>query len=224
MQIHKYLLTRIGGRIPERAIYNFSASVNFLAVGRWMRAHGYRPRRSVSSREQLFDLLGQTVADRHVLYLEFGVAQGAATRYWCKLLRNPRSHLHGFDSFQGLPEDWILDRARGHFDTGGFPPVIDDPRAQFFRGWFHDTLPRYEPPPHDVLVVISDADLYSSTTFVLNHLEKMIVPGSYLYFDEFQHREHELKAFDEFIRRTGMKFSLVGATHPFSEVVFQRIE
>jgi O-methyltransferase len=156
-------------------------------------------------------------------YLEFGVAQGETTRYWCNLLRNPRSRLHGFDSFQGWPEDWILGRFRGHFDTPGLPLLIDDPRVQLFAGWFQDTLSRYEPPPHDVLVVNLDADLYSSTSFVLNHLEKIIVPGSYLYFDALQHREHELKAFDEFVRWTGMKVSCFGATHPFIEVVFRRM-
>ena len=67
-----------------------------------------------------------------------------------------------------------------------------DPRVRFFKGWFDQILTSYEPPPHDVLVVICDADLYSSTIFVLNKLEKLIVPGTYLYFDKFHHQSDEL--------------------------------
>jgi len=85
-----------------------------------------------------------------------------------------------------------------------------DPRVRFFKGWFDQTLTSYEPPPHDVLVVICDADLYSSTIFVLNKLEKLIVLGTYLYFDEFHHQSDELRAFREFTLRTGTRFLLVG--------------
>ena len=73
-----------------------------------------------------------------------------------------------------------------------------------------------------MLVLILDADLYSSTIYVLNALEKAIIPGTYVYFDEFYHRFDELRAFDEFIKRTSMKFSVVGATHRLKNVMFQR--
>ena len=74
-----------------------------------------------------------------------------------------------------------------------------------------------------MLVVVLDADLYSSTIFVLNALEGVIVPEIYLYFDEILHRFDELRAFDEFLKRTGMKFSVVGATRFLRHVVFQRL-
>ena len=102
-------------------------------------------------------------------------------------------------------------------------PQIGDPRVQFFRGWFEQTLPCYRFPAHDVLVLNFDADLYSSTIFVLNTLECAIVPGTYIYFDEFNHRSHELRAFSEFTERTGMKWSLLGATRSLAHVLFQRI-
>jgi len=47
--------------------------------------------------------------------------------------------------------------------------------------------------------VVFDADLYSSTKLVLDYLGDTIVPGSYLYFDDFSHRNDEMRAFDEFI-------------------------
>ena len=86
-------------------------------------------------------------------------------RQWSKLLRNPASTLHGFDSFLGLPHDWTLEgHERGYFSTEGQVPEIDDPRVRFFVGWFEETLPQYEWPEHEVLVVVLDADLYSSTS------------------------------------------------------------
>lgn len=44
----------------------------------------------------------------------------------------------------------------------------------------------------------------------------------YIYFHQFNHRDHELKAFDEFINETGMKFFVVGATRDLQYVVFRR--
>ena len=216
----KYLLTRVGERLSAHTIYNLNACINYLEVGRWMSTNGYKVTQRVDRREQLFEELAARVGEKDVLYLEFGVSKGEATRYWSKLLRNPISKLHGFDSFEGLPEDWLPHRPKGHFCTE--IPQIDDPRVQFFRGWFEETLPRYEVPPHEALVLNFDADLYSSTIFVLNNLEDAIVPGTYVYFDEFNHRLHELRAFDEFIKRTGMKFSVLGATQHLDHVLFQR--
>jgi len=102
-------------------------------------------------------------------------------------------------------------------------PQIDDPRVQFFRGWFEQTLPDCRFPAYDVLVLNFDADLYSSTIFLQNTIERPIVPGTYIYFDEFNHRFHELWAFGEFTERTGMRCSLIGATSNLAHVLFQRI-
>jgi hypothetical protein len=78
-------------------------------------------------------------------------------------------------------------------------------------------------PPHDVLIINLDADLYSSTAYVLFQLRELIVSGTYIYFDEFNHRLHELQAFDEFIRETGIKFSLVGAGKTLEFIAFRAL-
>ena len=187
-----------------------------------MRAGGYDVTHRFESREELFNLVATEIANCEVLYLEFGVFTGDATRHWSKLLRNPKSRLHGFDSFEGLPQDWLSHRARGHFSLQGQIPKIDDGRVQFFKGWFEQTLPNYQPPPHEALVMNFDADLYSSTVFVLNTMESIMVPGTYVYFDEFNHQADELRAFDEFIKRTGMKFKVIGVTRNLDNVMFQR--
>ena len=172
--------------------------------------------------ENVFDRIAQDVSKKRVLYLEFGVFEGSSMRYWSKLLLNPESHLHGFDSFEGLPESWgDTNRTQGFFSTQGVIPQIDDSRVRFFKGWFEETLPSYKAPPHDVLVVNMDADLYSSTSYVLSEIRELIVPGTYLYFDEFNHRDHELRAFDEFRRNTGIKFSVLAASTTLENVAFR---
>jgi hypothetical protein len=217
----KYLLTRVGERLTPGAIHNLNAAVNYLEIGRWMRAHGYPTSERYARRERLFDMVGAQVGDKQALYMEFGVHKGEATRYWSKLLRNPNSKLHGFDSFEGLPESYN-EFPPGQFSLRGTVPQVDDDRVQFFKGWFSETLADYEMPPHEVLILNLDADLYSSTIFVLKTLRKEIVAGTYLYFDEIYDRSHELRAFDDFLRETGMRFRLLGATTTLGCALFQR--
>jgi hypothetical protein len=219
----KYLLTRAGGCISQETLYNLNAAVNYVAVGQWMRQHGYSTHERLDFREELFDRVGAQVAGKEVLYLEFGVFDGAATRYWSRLLGNPHSKLHGFDTFEGLPENWLPQRSKGCFSTGGVVPQIDDPRVRFFRGYFEDTLAGYRCPSCEVLILNMDADLYSSTKCVLDRLREDIVLGTYIYFDEFNHQGHELRAFDEFISVTGMRFEVVGVTQTLAHVAFRRI-
>ena len=220
----KYWLTRVGEHMSAGASTRLNDVVNYLEIGRWMREQGYDTSHRVheDSRDQIFDLIAQRVKDKVVLYLEFGVYMGHATRYWSKALRNPQSNLHGFDSFEGLPEDWGQKWPKGMFSTQGQIPQIDDPRVKFFKGWFEQSLADYELPPHEVLVVNFDADLYSSTMFVLERLKDAIVPGTYLYFDEFHDKPHEFRAFNEFRLATGMKFDLIGLSRGMQRVVFQR--
>jgi hypothetical protein len=220
----KVLLTRLGSVCSARAIYNLNGVFNYLHVGWWLQAHGFRPTVRVSSRGELFRRIAADVAERDVLYLEFGVAQGSSIRQWSELLHNPRSALHGFDSFHGLPHDWSLEgHKRGYFSTGGRPPEIADPRVQFFAGWFDETLPSYRWSEHEVLVVVMDADLYSSTSIALEHVKHRLLPGSYLYFDQFHHRCDELRAFAELLDESSFSFELVAARHDLSSLAFRRL-
>jgi len=216
-------LTRVGTHVPERGILALNRAVDYLEVGRWMREHGFDPRNRVRWRTELFDLVAEELGDANVLYLEFGVSSGASIRYWSQILRQPDAKLHGFDSFEGLPESWNAINPQGAYSTGGGIPQIDDRRVTFFKGWFDETLPGYEWPEHDKLVVNMDADLYSSTKYVLDLLKPRLAVGSYLYFDEFMDRQHELKAFDEFLAATDMSFALRGATKKLGNVMFQRV-
>ncbi|MDH4188472.1 MAG: TylF/MycF family methyltransferase [Nitrospira sp.] len=136
--------------------------------------------------------------------------------------RDPGAILHGFDSFEGLPEEsgpWT----KGQFGTNGRIPHTEDPRVRFFKGWFNEVLPTYSLPPHEVLVINMDADLYSSTIFVLRQLRPNIKQGTLIYFDEMNHPEHEPRAFDEFIAESGLKFRVVSADKTLAFVMFECI-
>ena len=225
----KYLLTRIGEHCSRVHIHRLNSTTNYLELGRWFRQKGFHipPRLNggcETSRHRLFNLMAAELGDRNVLYLEFGVWKGESIRYWTDCLTNPTSMLHGFDSFEGLPEDWNLAYGKFSLSTDGALPTVEDKRVKFFRGWFEETLATYPVPDHDVMVVNLDADLYSSTKTVLGFLKSQVRIGTYLYFDEFNDRHHELRAFDEFLKETGMKFSVVGANQILSHVCFQRVK
>jgi hypothetical protein len=219
----KQLLTFVGSQLSEHTLHQLQMVINYMKLGRWMYQHNFRFNRRVRDRNDVFAAVAERVRDRRVLYLEFGVFQGASMRYWSCELKHPDAKLHGFDSFEGLPEDLDINGPykKGTFSVKGAVPVIDDARVHFFKGWFNEVLPAYSVPEHDVLVVNMDADLYSSTTYVLHYLRPWIRPGTFIYFDDMSRPEHEPKAFDEFMKESGLKFSPVCADQPLNCAFFE---
>lgn len=143
---------------------------------------------TVPNREALWDHAREAHGSEPVLYVEFGVFQGYSLRHWMSKERSPASRFIGLDTFTGLPEDWGSVK-KGVFDVGPDAPRFDDPRVTLVKGLFQDTwdaLARMLAAdlPGRRLVVHFDADLYSSTLFVLARLDALGVP--YLaIFDEF---------------------------------------
>jgi Macrocin-O-methyltransferase (TylF) len=210
LKFFKYILTLIGASLSERRLIQIQALVSYLRVGYWMKSHHFLFPRRVAGRRAVYAELAALVESRKVLYLEFGVATGASMRWWSNALKNPASVLHGFDSFEGLPEQggpW----KQGQFDQRGQIPAIDDPRVKFFKGWFNEVLPTYPVCQHEVLVVNLDADLYSSTIYVLRWLRPHLKPGTLVYFDDMSVVDQMLRAFDEFVKESGLKFKAVAA-------------
>jgi hypothetical protein len=222
----KRFLAFVGSYTPRFVFGRAESAINYLHVGRWMKDHGFSPIHLVKDRETLISALAELVHDVEVLYLEFGVWQGDSIRQWSRLLEHSGSRLHGFDSFEGLPEDWNAHGAfmqKGHFSTSGKIPDIADSRVRFYKGWFEETLPKYEFIDSPVVIIFLDADLYSSTSFVLKSLRMHIKPKTIIYFDEFWDKDHELKAFEEFLSQTHMSFELLAATYGMRSVAFRRI-
>jgi hypothetical protein len=197
--------------------------LSYLEVGRWVHHHVPKVEKRVRTQEEVWRVIAAEVAGKaRVLYLEFGASSGDYIRCWSRLLPMADCRLVGFDSFEGLPENWTKGYPKGLFSRNGQIPKVDDPRVSFVKGWFHETLPGYTLPAHDLLIVNVDSDLYSSAACVLGTLRDSIVPGTYIYFDEFNVRKDELRAFDEFIAETGMSFRCVAANSYLHHVAFQR--
>lgn len=125
--------------------------------------------------------------------LEFGVGAGES-------LAIIAAHMPavGFDSFQGLPEDW-----RDEFPKGSFahpPPIIENSRLVI--GHYADTLSiSKQVMPDDVGLIHIDCDLYSSTKTVLDNITPHIRRGVHIVFDEWHGYDgcenHEQRAWKE---------------------------
>lgn len=157
-------------------------------------------------REQLWRETIAALPGDAVLLLEFGVWQGESMAHFLALSPSPKSRFIGFDSFEGLPEDW-RGMAAERFDVGGAVPRLDDPRLHFVKGWFRETLP----PMLDELAALAegrtmlvhfDADLYSSTLFLLFTLASRFARFHFI-FDEFS--GHETRALYNFMQATGAR-------------------
>lgn len=145
--------------------------------------------------------------------MEFGVYTGGTIRYMAKRVNGRR--LHGFDGFQGLPEDWSgfsLDSTA--FDNRGRLPTVP-PNVSLHAGWFKDTLPGWLAQNEGPIAFMHvDCDLYSSTKTIFDLAGSRLVPGSLILFDEYFNypnwRKHEFKAFQEFVAATGASYEYVG--------------
>ena len=134
------------------------------------------------------------------LYLEFGVHSGRTITHLSKL--NPGRRIHGFDSFDGLPEAWSgFSLGKGAFRRSE-PPTVPD-NVDLHVGWFDETLaPFVASQPGAAAFIHVDSDLYSSAKTVLDELADRIVPGTVIVFNEYFNypnwRRHEFRAFQEF--------------------------
>jgi len=63
-----------------------------------------------------------------------------------------------------------------------------------------------------------DADLVTSTLFVLTTLARVLKRGDILFFDEFSCPLDEYRAFDEFVHSYYLKYELLGAVQGYTRV------
>lgn len=87
---------------------------NFTKMSLWIARHQileYRDSFSLhndyTKRYALFQyIIENKIKNIHINYLEFGVSDGETIKWWTQNITNPGSLLFGFDTFEGLPEDW----------------------------------------------------------------------------------------------------------------------
>jgi hypothetical protein len=161
-------------------------------------------------------------------FLEMGVCTGKTINFIAAL--NPEQHIWGFDSFQGLPEEWTrtdLTFPRGSFRVnveGWMPPVLHN--VSLVKGMFGDTLPHFKEQvlkSNPIAFLHVDCDIYSSTKEVFHQLADSIVSGTVIVFDEFYNypeaEMHEFKAFQEFLDATGKRAIYIAYNQYFEQAV-----
>lgn len=231
------LVSRVGLLlVPFRFFLKFL--VNFSLLSSWVNKHSskvkfsdfYKPLRAYKDRIKLHDYIvkNESLANKPIHYLEFGVAGGTSFMWWVKENQHPESLFYGFDTFEGLPEDWHF------FKKGAFGydiPFLDDSRGTFIKGLFQDTVYKFLDNyrkntynPNITRVIHLDADLYSSTLFALTMMAPFLQNGDILFFDEFNIPNHEFAAWTDFTRSYYIKFEVVGAVNNFYQTAFKVIK
>ncbi|TAM89739.1 MAG: macrocin O-methyltransferase [Jatrophihabitans sp.] len=223
--------SRLKVAVAKAGIDNTRADVlfNLAKVETWRRRHVPADCPTFADRVRMYEYLhGECIGDRALDYLEFGVYEGGSIRCWAELNRHRESRFVGFDTFTGLPEQWHRIDARmqaGAFDTGGAVPQIDDDRVAFVPGLFQDTLGGFvaDFTPRAPLVVHCDADLYSSTLFVLSKCDDILAPGSIVVFDEFSSVLNEFAALADYCNAYRREYDVLAATAPYFAQVAIRL-
>lgn len=134
---------------------------------------------------------------------EAGVARGGMLAIMAGML--PAKPVHGFDSWEGLPEATIEDhhpqspylkKGRHKYDI---PVKVGElyPNIVFHKGWFKDTLP--EVSDRTFCLVHIDCDLYQSAKECIEFFAPRMSEGSFMVFDDYWERTPGvIKAVDDF--------------------------
>lgn len=125
--------------------------------------------------------------------VEAGCGKGGSTAKLSLVVRLAGGRLHAFDSFRGIPaNDEVHETLWGRtvvFREGAFRSRLAGVRrvlarhgapevVELHRGWFADTLPRFDVP---VDVALLDVDLASATRVCVRHLVPRLRSGGVLF-------------------------------------------
>lgn len=209
----------------ERWLGHPQTGYDYVKIGRIMAAadtanfvQEHMPTAPIYSRKGLLHRAALKLRKPEGLVLEFGVASGKSINFIAEELQD--CVVHGFDSFEGLPEAWTPQYQKGHF-AQPLPEVGDNVRLHV--GWFDSSLPKFlAETPGDVSYLHVDCDLYSSTKIIFDLLGDRITAGTLIVFDEYFNyptwRNHEHKAFMEFVQDKKLRFKYIGAVRSNKQV------
>lgn len=155
-------------------------------------------------------------------YVEFGVAAGHSFKWWLEQNKNANSKFYGFDTFDGLPEDWGPFK-KGSFTNNNALPEINDGRGKFYTGLFQQTVPGFVKELDNTKrnVLMMDADLYSATLYALTSLAPYLKKGDIIFFDEFVVPTHEFKAYSDFVASYYINLELIAAANNYYFTAFK---
>lgn len=176
----------------------------------------------------LRDALGAARPDG--LICEFGVFHGKSIRLLASMVNND-DNVDGFDTFEGIPEEWGDEPAGSYTAAAEIPERCPD-NVRFHVGLFADTLPGYvestveSPETTPVRLINVDCDLYQGTVEIMDFLAPRIGPGTVIVFDEYLMTptwvDDEYKAFQEAVEKFAWKYDYL-AYSLFSKQAVVRI-
>jgi len=140
---------------------------------------------------------------------EFGVWKGQSINHIAK--RVSPATVYGFDSFEGLREDWAgWTEAKGTFSLGGRLPRVA-PNVKLVKGWFDQTIPAFLQGTESAFSLVHmDSDTYESTKTVLDLIGPRIAVGTVVIFDEYfgyrGWRIGEYRAWQEYVQLRGIRY------------------
>lgn len=151
-------------------------------------------------------------SDDH-LFMELGVFTG--NTFNCIRSALPKNiKLYGFDTFTGLPEDWMINDkdilyAKGTFSLDYIPHNTEN--TEFIVGNIEDTLDQFlRLNNKKISFVHFDMDLYNPTFFALKQMHNYFVNGSILVFDDFYNlpgwENYSFKALLDYINLYNIEF------------------
>lgn len=173
-----------------------------------------------TQRDQLLFAIAMSPVDGYIL--EFGVAGGSTIN----LIANKVAPnvVWGFDSFEGIPEQWIKgdgrDRPAGKHKQFKLPRVPKN--VELVKGWFKDTIYIWKMAFRESISFIHiDSDLYSSARTVLFELNDQIVENTIIVFDELLDagryplwKEGEWKALKEWCKKKNREYFVLSTCQP----------
>lgn len=147
--------------------------------------------------------------------MEFGVFEGITLRHIARAVGRDRA-LTGFDTFQGLPDDWGRLLPKGTFATA-MPSLEGCPNASLEVGRIEETLPAFlEKEPGPVSLLHIDVPYYAINVFILERVLPRMPQGSIVVFDEYygypSYEDHEFRAWSEIRAR----FNLIASPVAYS--------
>ena len=161
-----------------------------------------------------------TLCRTREVFLEFGVWRGHSFKY----IAQNFAQSYGFDTFTGLPEEWI-GHQKGAYTADGKIPVVD--RAKFYDGLFSQTVPHFrkEAGEQTVSLLNLDADLYQSTVDALFGIGDLIDHDTIIIFDELINNPNweldEYRALNEFCEAFNCEFRVIASSLITRQVAVQ---
>ena len=138
------------------------------------------------------------------LFLEFGVFRGDSINLFSEFLRKKNLTIYGFDSFDGLEEEWSMNEYNpiGTFSLNKKKPKVSN-NVKLIVGKVQETLENFLKENYGKKITFAhlDMDTYTPTKFTLEKIKPLLNKGSILLFDQFygfpNWQDHEFKAFKE---------------------------